>query len=342
MAKSLKKQFEELIAKLEPELQLAFLAAVDDLRAGVDMTALLRALKDNDVDGAVRALNIDPAVFTQYRQAATGAYAAGGALSSANIPSPPGQRVLFRFDVANPRAEAWIAENVASRITNLVEEQALSARVAILSGYSQGQHPDTIARELAGRLNRATGKREGGIVGLSAPQAEYVASMRARLASGDPAEMRKVLTMERRDKRYDALILRSIEAGTPVARADIDQMARRYADRLVALRAENIARTETGQAVMSARMESWRQGLGKTGYPEAAVTREWRHGAKLENARMQHVAMHGRKVQGLTDAFVLPDGTRMMHAMDPAGGAKHCASCRCDTRFSIDYSYGLT
>lgn len=83
--------------------------------------------------------------------------------------------------------------------------------------------------------------------------------MRARLASGDPAEMAKVFGMTRRDKRLDSAIRKAIEAGKPVSAADIERMTQRYTDRLIAKRAEDIARTETGMAVMSSRAESRRR-----------------------------------------------------------------------------------
>jgi hypothetical protein len=112
--------------------------------------------------------------------------------------------------------------------------------------------------------------------------------MRARLASGDPAEMAKVFGMTRRDKRLDATIRKAIEAGKPVSAADIERMTQRYTDRLIAKRAEDIARTETGMAVMSSRAESWEQAAETLGYDASAVIKTWIHGGGVKDPSPHH------------------------------------------------------
>ncbi|WP_136686192.1 major capsid protein [Falsirhodobacter xinxiangensis] len=197
---SLRAQIEELIAKLEPRVREAFEAAVADLRNGVQMRLLVERLERQDIEGAIEAQNLDPGAYTQFRQALNQAFTEGGVLQSANIPQPPGGRVVFRFDVADPKAEQVLREVAADRVVGLVDADRQTARAAILSGFQQGQHPNRIALDLAGRVGKGQNQRSGGIIGLSEPQAGHVASMRARLLSGDPDEMRKVLEMTRRDK----------------------------------------------------------------------------------------------------------------------------------------------
>lgn len=339
---SLRDKLAELVAKQEPRVRVAFEAAIADLRNGVQMRLLIERLERQDIDGAIEALNLDPAVYNQFRLALNETFTAAGILQSANFPQPPGQRVLVRFDVADPAAERVIQQVTADRVTGIIESDRRAARAAILSGFQQGQHPNRIALDLAGKVGRGQNQRTGGIIGLSEPQEGYVASMRARLLSGDPAEMAKVLEMTRRDKRFDRAIAKAIRDGKKLSQDDVAKITGRYSDRLLALRAETIARTETGMAVMAARQESFRQGLGKNGYPEQAVTRKWRHGGGGKEPRLLHIQMNNQTVQGLTEPFVLPDGTRMMHPLDPAGGARHCANCTCDMELNIDFSWGLT
>ncbi|MGA0540725.1 hypothetical protein [Neotabrizicola sp. VNH66] len=331
--------FRALIAKLDPEIRRAIMMAWDEIRAGIDWGALRDALSRQDTPAAIAALNIEPAAFELYRQAVTAAYSQGGMLAATTVNGPPGSTVTFRFDMSNPRAEAWIALNVGQRITRLAEEAIEASRSAILAGYQAGRHPNSIALDLGGRM--VGGRRQGGVLGLSGPQTEYVLAMRARLESGDAAELRKVLEMSRRDRRYDRLIHRAI-AGERLAKADIDKLVQRYSDQLLALRAETIARTETGQAVMSARKEEWRQACEKLGYPLDAVTKAWRHGGGVREPRWWHIQANGMQVQGLEVAFILANGARMQHALDPAGGASECANCSCDTTFRLDHSWGLT
>ncbi|MFC3628210.1 hypothetical protein ACFOM8_01985 [Paracoccus angustae] len=342
---SLRAQIEELLAAYEPRVQAAFLEAIADLRNGIQLRMLIEALERQDIDAAIEALNLDPGAYARFQLALQETFTAAGQLQSANIPQPPGKRVVFRFGVQDPETERVIRRVTADRVTAINEQDKQAARAAILAGFQQGQHPNRIALDLAGRLNRGRNQeqnqRTGGIVGLSEPQQAYVASMRDRLLSGDPAEMRKVLDMTRRDKRYDAIVEKAIKDGKPLSQEDAARLTGRYADRLLALRGETIARTETGMAVMAARMDSFRQGLAKTGYPVEAVTRKWRHGGGGLEPRLLHIQMNNKTVQGMTTPFVLPDGTMMMHPLDPAGGAKHVANCTCNMEINIRYDYGL-
>lgn len=337
---SLDKATEALIAKLEPQLRDAFRAAVADMRDGIDVTALRKALERNDLNAAIAALDISPASFNEYLLARQAAFGEAGALAASYIPTVEAGAVRFSFDMMNPRAEQWIRQEAGTRIAGYVQEQIETARQVIVEGYAAGRGPQDIATDIAGRIDRTTGKRAGGIVGLSDPQAGYVQSMRTRLESGDPEQMRKVLDgMTLRDKRYDNRIRKAIEAGKPVSKADIDTMTRRYSDKLLKRRAEDIARTETAQGVMGSRKEAFRQALDKEGLPGEAVSKIWQHNGGIKNARDQHLAMNGEKVTGLDTAFTMPDGTAMQHSHDPAGGAEHNVSCRCNTAFKINFAY---
>lgn len=342
---SLQAQIEELLGQYSERVQEAFLEAIAELRNGVQLRMLVEALERQDIDAAIEALNLDPAAYARFQMALQEAFTAAGQLQSANIPQPPGKRVVFRFGVQDPETERVIRRVTADRVTAISEQDKQAARAAILTGFQKGQHPNRIALDLAGRMNRGQNQRTGGIVGLSEPQQAHVASMRERLLSGDPAEMRKVMDMKRRDKRYDALIEKAIKDGKPLSQEDAARLTGRYADRLLALRGETIARTETGMAVMAARMDSFRQGLVKTGYPVEAVTRKWRHGGGGLEPRLMHIRMNNVTVQGLAEPFLVPDAkggfTPMMHPLDVAGGAKHCANCTCTMELNIDYSYGL-
>lgn len=279
-------------------------------------------------------------------------------------PSPPtislpgGGSLQFRFDMTNPRAEARIRTEAATRVAGYVEEQIKTARRVIADGYQRGEGPQQIATDIAGRINPISKRREGGIVGLSDPQAGYVDSMRARLLSGDPAEMLKVLGrfkdgkwvegsgMTLRDRRFDRTIqkaIREIAAGkpNPLTRDKIDEMTAKYSDRLLARRAEDIARTETASGVEMARAEATKQALDKAGLPDDAVTKTWIHQGGIRHARDWHLSMNNKTVQGIDTPFHLPNGSIMQHPHDPDGGVENNANCRCRGDQEIDWAYGL-
>lgn len=274
------------------------------------------------------------------------------------LTAPGGGEITFRFDMTNPRAEQKIREEGASRVAGYVAEQIEAARKVIGDGFSRGEGPQSIAIDIAGRINPISGRREGGIIGLSDPQVGYVASMKARLLSGDPDEMNKVLGqfkdgkwvpgtgMTLRDRRYDGKIKAAIKAvatGKPNPLTDdlVAEMTAKYSDRLLKRRAEDISVTETAQGVMMARSEATRQALDKSNLPGSAIEKFWRHLGSVRHARDWHLAMNNESVVGIDTPFHMPDGTLMLHSHDPKGGARNNVSCHCSTDFDVDWAYGL-
>jgi hypothetical protein len=278
--------------------------------------------------------------------------------ASLTLPAPGGGNIVFSFEMTNPRAEQRIRDEAAARVAGYTEEQIATARQVIADGYQRGDGPQQIATDIAGRINPVSKRREGGIVGLSDPQVGYVDSMKRRLLSGDPDEMLKVLGrykdgkwvpgtgMTLRDRRFDRSIMKAIRETAegkpnPLTQARVDEMAAKYSDRLLARRAEDIARTETASGVEMARAEATRQAMQKDGLPDEALEKFWYHQGGPDDARGWHLAMHGKSVTGIDTLFELPDGSLMKYPHDPDGGAKNNANCRCRGDHKIDWLFGL-
>lgn len=344
-ALKLRRELRAWIDKLEPSVRKGFEDSINNLKSEVMLQRATDALQARDTEAALRALNVEPAAFTPLLQSLEGAYRTGGEVTAKAMPrlkDRTGGAVVIRFDVRNPRAERQIAELAGTEITRISEDTLQAARAVVLDGYSKGRGPNAIGLDLAGRINRATGRREGGVLGMSSTQAAAALSLRTRLMSGDPAEMRKVLDMKLRDKRFDAMLRRHIETGKAPSPEDINRMYVRYVDRAIQLRGETVARTETGRAVHAASLETFRQGLEKAGYTAAAVTRTWRS-AGDKRVRHSHQEMNGQTVTGLDAPFVAPSGAMMMFPLDTSLGAgpEEIVNCRCDQELDIDYSEGL-
>ena len=73
---------QDLIDQLEPALAAAFIAAIAFLRAGINFPALLSALRDNNIDAAIDALNIDRGAFSEYALERQSGFAKAGAVTS--------------------------------------------------------------------------------------------------------------------------------------------------------------------------------------------------------------------------------------------------------------------
>lgn len=90
-----------------------------------------------------------------------------------------------------------------------------------------------------------TGRREGGLIGLTTAQGEYVARARQELLSGEPDQFKRYLERGRRDRRFDRTVLKALKEGKPLRAETADGIASRYADGLLKLRADTIALHET-------------------------------------------------------------------------------------------------
>jgi hypothetical protein len=210
-------------------------------------------------------------------------------------------------------------------------------------GMEEGLNPNTVALDVAGRMNKLTGRRSGGIVGLSNNQVQYVESVKKELASGNPAALRNYLSRSRRDKRFDGIIKRAIKNKAPLSKFGIDRIAGRYSDRLLQLRGETISRTEALSSIHASKHEGFLQGLEKTNYPPEAISRVWRS-AGDGRVRHTHSAMNGEISAGLNTPFRSPSGALLRFPGDTSlgAGAEEVVNCRCDTDYRIDFSYGVS
>lgn len=333
--------FAALVAKLEPILRDAFLASVNALRGGVDFAAVVAALEARDIEGAIDAMNIERDAFFAYGEAKRSAYAESGSLAAQHIVDVGASPIGIRFGMANPGAEAWIAENVGQRITNVIADQVQAVRTAIGAGFTRGEGPLTIATDIAGRV--IGGRRQGGLLGLDGPRAtrldaiiqgmktpEGVQSLVVRHLNGslsvryqvNPQTAQRILSAYRRGE------------AVPIKAQEISTY--QYRNALLKSRAETIARTETAQSVMSARHEAWTQVMSRRNLPPEAIIKTWVHGGGVKEPRLHHVAMAGTSVRGLESPFIFSNGATLRYAHDPEGDPAEILNCGCNTSFFVD------
>lgn len=327
--------FELLLDKYEPVLKAAFLDAIADIRSQVTLKLLVERLERGDVAGALDVLQIERSAFGPLELALVEVYNAGG-MDLANglkLRDPQGQRVLFRFGVRNPEAEAWLAQHSATLVTRIVEDQRQGIRTALTEGLAQGNNPRRTALDIVGRVSRVTGKREGGIIGLTAPQERFIASARQELISGDYSAY---LTRERRDHRFDRTIAAAIKSGKPLDRATVDRIVGRYSDRLLELRGEMLSRTETMTALGKSRDDAMRQAIQSGKVDASYVAKTWRS-AGDSRVRHTHRALNGTAV-GYFDGFQSPSGARLMFPGDPSAPISETSGCRCTVEYKVDYT----
>lgn len=309
---------DRITARLEPKLAKALQDALQDMRDGVNYPLLLRSIDNNDIEGVIAALNIEDGSFAPYIAVAIAIFMAAGAAAA--------KTYKIRFD---PTRDADFQLDLRAKMRAMADEQIIKAREYVKQGLAAGKSRREIAQGLAGRV--VSGHRQGGVIGLSGAQQSWVENMRARLLSGDPAEMRAALKNKDRNKIYDRTIKKAIKEGKALPEAKVDEIVGKYADKLLAKRAKDIAALEAEQFAAGAREEAVRQALAKSG---GTATKTWRHSSIYINARQDHVGMSGKTVP-FDAAFIMADGTPMRYAHDPRGGARQNSHCRCRTTYKI-------
>lgn len=336
----------QLIDGLEPSVKKAFDEGVDIMRLNGLSRAeqraielrLENAIRDGNIEDAARALNIDASSFRALQKSVDNVFEAGGDEAARKVPKITennGSTAVFRFDIGSPSAAQYLRQSSSTLVTNITSDQLQVIRDTLADGIAQGRAPRRTALDLVGRVNKITGRREGGVIGLTSPQARYVETMRERLLSGDPKEMEKVFSMGRRDKRFDATIRAAIAAGKPLDAATVQKLAGRYADRLLQLRGETIARTETMAAFNKGQMASMRQAIFEGRVSAEVVVKTW-HAFIDEKTRFTHRDLN-KKTIAFNDLFQTARGRFMAHPGDPQGGSEERVNCRCWMETKIDF-----
>lgn len=321
----------------------AFMRAMEDLRSGAELQRVTAFIQNGDIEGALEALHIDPEAFGDMLDKIREAHSEAGKRAAEALPKrkPDGTALVVRFDGRNPEAERWLSGRSSELVSSITEGQRLVVRAVLSDNMRRGVNPRQSALDVIGRVNRATGKREGGILGLTQAQAEYVMTARQELASGDPAALKNYLGRGRRDKRFDRSIAKAIREEKPVDPAIAAKAITAYERRLLQLRGEMISRTETLAAMNAASYEAIRQAVASGKIDAAAVRRVWRSAGDFR-VRHTHIGLNRESV-GLTQAFRSPSGALLRFPGDTSLGApaSEIVGCRCWVENRVDFLSNL-
>lgn len=321
-----------------------FFAAIADIKTNTELRRLISAIEAHRLEEALAALHLDDAVWDELAEAVRASYVSGGNAAVALMPArgADGLALVVRFAVGDPVAAEWLRQHSLRLVTRLSEETRQLAREHLSAGMRAGTNPRRVALDLVGRINRASGRREGGILGLSSLQASYVRRAADELASTDESLLRHYLTRERRNRRWDALVHRAIETGQPIPADKRQRMINDYEARLLQLRGETIARTEVMTALQQGRHEAYRQAIASGKVAAEAVTKTWRS-ARDTRVRFSHAKLDGQ-VRPFGEPFQSPTGAQMLYPMDTSLGAggEEVINCRCIAEYNINFFAGLT
>lgn len=329
------KDLKRLLADFEPKIRDAFLASIAEIVSKVVLQQVVGALEAGAVEEAIDLLHIEPAAFSAFQDATKGAFDAGGAQAVTEMPrAPEGQRLLVRFDARHSLAEEWVLTKAAEKITLLVEEQKEVARLVIVEGLQEGNNPLTTALDLVGRIDPQSGRRTGGLLGLSEPQTKWVLNARKELT--DPELMAGYFKRTRRDRRYDGLVRDAMNGGRGLTDEELARVLGRYSDRLLQTRGEAVARTETLGALHAGNRNAYEQAIAAGNLRESDIIRVWDSTGDAK-VRSSHRDLNGAQA-GMNDPYkTFPDGSRLMFPGDPDAPPEEIINCRCNELYRIDF-----
>ncbi len=338
MPRDSRRAFLEALDKIEPQLRTAFERAIQDIQSTAQLTALEAAIARGDIAAAIRAIQLGAEFFAPLDRAISNAFEQGAIFQLSTLPKKPWQNtgpLLVRFQGRHPRAEAWARQRAAELISEISENTRNLIRETILEGLETNRGTRTIARDLVGRLDG--NQRRGGLIGLHSRQAEAVRKARRELQGID--SMSDYMRRSRRDKRFDRTIQKAVRENAPLTKTQINRITGRYADRLLALRGKNIARTETNRAMNAGKAEAIQQMIDDGKIRADVVTKIW-DATPGVRTRDSHRELNAQSVdwEGI---FVSPvTGARLLYPHDTSHGApaSELINCRCSARFRIDWA----
>ena len=340
MAKQAKSRvFDRLIDTWDVELQKAFNEAVQNMRKGADIQQIVRMLESGNVAGAVSAVGLDPVQFRKWDATISNAFESGGNATARLIPvtrNPQGFRTVVQFSVRNPSAEQWLRAHSAKSVTEILTDQRNMIQEHLSDGLSKGLNPRTASLDLVGRIG-TSGRREGGTIGLTSSQAEWVRNYREELASDAPGS---ALNRTLRDRRFDSAVKRAAEEGVPVPADLREKMATSYKNRALKFRAEAIARTESMAALHQSQDEAMRQGISQGAIDAEHIGYVW-HATHDDRTRESHAVMDGQEV-AQDEPFITGNGVELRYPGDPDGPPEEVINCRCWREPIVDFLAGVT
>lgn len=343
MARTPKQTLDYLIDLFTPEIRTIFLAAIEDVTDNAIIVDIVKAIEEGNPEKAFQAIGFTPAAMRPVTAVIDRAFERGGVLTGETFPkylNTPSGRTVFRFDTRNSRSEAWLRDHSSQLITRITDEARANVRTVLERGMLEGRNPRSVALDIVGRVDPASRKRIGGIIGLTENQETWVNNARRRLQNLD----NKYFNMELRDKRFDRIVQRAIADNRPLPADTVDKIIVSYKNNALRYRGENIARTEAIQALNRSEWEAHMQAVDIGALNRSDVRRHW-DSAGDSRVRWSHRGMDSKYAAegvGLEEPFQSPSGALMMFPGDTSlgAGADEVCMCRCRVRLKVDFLAG--
>lgn len=340
-----RKTIDQLFALTIPEIQEVFLQTMQGIVDDAMLDQMIIAIENNDPEALFRASGFTPAALGPILDRVEQSYRDAGVSESSLWPkriiTPVGD-VRFRFDIRNPVVEEDLRQYSSALVTRLTNEARENVRTTLQRGMVAGDNPRQTALNIVGRINPATGKRQGGVIGLTVAQEGWAANAKRYLEQADS----RYFSLTLRDKRFDSVVKKAMADKQPLSKAQIDRLVTSYKTRALRYRGETIARTETLQSINKGAAASYAQAINEGTLSRDQVTKEWDDvgGPRVRHTHRTMGKKYGKgKGIGVDDVFVSLSGSRLKHPGDISldADASEIVNCRCKAKYRVDWFRGL-
>lgn len=301
------KRIERLLAQAEPRMASAFLRMVSSIKSQFTLNEIAGFIEAGSMaqalDTALRSISIIGESFVDEF--------VNAAKEAASFFGRSVREIQIVFDQTNVDAVAAMQRNHLRLVRGFTEEQREVVRQILTDGVQRGLNPRQVAKEFKNAI------------GLTPKQLQIVANYRRSLEnlSAD------ALGRELRDRRFDPTIRNAILNDEPLSRREIERMVGTYRDRMLAHRAEVIARTEALRAANQGTHALYQQAIADGTLSPDNMERIW-NTAGDERVRGSHKPMNGQE-RGMNEPFTSGAGHQLMHPGDPDAPANETINCRC-------------
>jgi hypothetical protein len=311
-----KARLEQLLATMEKRVAAAFRTFIAETTSEAVVRHVVQLVSVGRINEALGVIDSQVAsmagsITSAFQDAAT---AETVALVQQVVGSVP---VSISFDPTNPRAAALMRAERLEFIREFSDEQRAVVRDVIAAGLQSGEGPRQIATDF-----RAA-------IGLTQSQLDTVANYRRLLEQGSADALNRAL----RDRRFDGSVQRAADGGKPLSADQIDKMVERYRQRMLAYRAENFARSESGRALSLGRAEAMQQQIDAGIIRADQIDMIWRT-IMDDRERLSHEKMN-TQVQPWGGQFTSGDGFRLRWPHDALAPASETVQCRCSVIYRI-------
>lgn len=340
----------DLIDRLTPDVQRAFLEAIGRITTQAQIRALEDAIRAGDASAVLRVLDLDRGQFTPLDRAFRDAYLQFGDWTMAGVAleaTRQGARVTGYFDARNMRAERYMAEQSSRLITGpegLMDDIRENVRRVLTDGMVAGTSPRTAALNLVGRIDPLTGKRAGGVIGMLPRDVDMALEMERGLIVGDKKQMARYLrSIENSKSLRDNVGVRRVanayRNGEAVPAKDARAIITRWRGQVLRRRGETIARAELLGSGHHAQDEGLQQMVDSGKVRSEAIDEEW--DASNDSAtRDSHRFMDGQQ-RKFGEDFVTGLGNPARRPGDERLPPEDRIGCRCIKHIRINFAKGL-